>query len=225
MKKRSGRLADDVRLQLEQLIVMGELQPGVRLDEVTLADRFGVSRTPVREALMQLAASGLVDLRPRQGATVAALSLKKLLDMFEVMAELEGMCAKLAARRINRVEREALLAAHAGCGALAADDNPDCHDDYYTANARFHEVIYDASHNPVLQDLVRGLRARCAPYRRLQLRQPGRIGKSYAEHEAIVGAILAGDAAHAEGVLRAHILIQGDVFNDFIAAMPASLVA
>ena len=210
--------ADHVRLKLEQAIVTGALQPGARLDEQSLAKEFGVSRTPVREALAQLASIGLVVLRPR--ATVAALSLRDLIDMFDVMAELESMCARLAARRITRPERDELLAAHKAASALVESDDAD---DYYAANARLHEVIYAASHNEFLKDTVSSIRNRCAPYRRLQLRQPGRLAKSNAEHEAIVTAILAGQEERAGQLIRAHILVQGEMFNDFVAAMPASL--
>lgn len=220
MSERAQRLADQIRLKLEQAIVMGELDPGARLDEQSLAGEFGVSRTPVREALAQLATIGLVELRPRQGATVAVLSLKNLVDLFDVMAELEGMCARLAARRITRAERDELLAAHQATAALI--DAGDA-DGYYAANARFHELIYAASHNASLKDTVQAIRNRCAPYRRLQLRQVGRIAKSYAEHEAIVTAIMGGQEEHAGQLARAHILIQGEVFNDFVAAIPASL--
>ncbi|MEX0758780.1 MAG: GntR family transcriptional regulator, partial [Tistlia sp.] len=109
------RLADRVRLELEREIVVGDLAPGVRLDEVGLAERYAVSRTPVREALMQLAASGLVEMRPRQGALVAAIGTFQLAEMFEVMSELEALCARLAARRMTPRERDGLAALHAAC--------------------------------------------------------------------------------------------------------------
>jgi DNA-binding GntR family transcriptional regulator len=221
MSTKSHRLADRIRLKLEQAIVMGELEPGARLDEQRLAEEFGVSRTPVREALAQLATIKLVELRPRQGVTVTVLSLKDLVDIFDLMAELEGMCARLAARRIARSERDELIAAHQATAALI--DAGDA-DGYYAANARFHELIYAASHNPFLRDTVQAIRNRCAPYRRLQLRQAGRIAKSYDEHAAIVAAILAGEEERADQIARAHILVQGEVFHDFVAAMPASLI-
>ena len=89
MKLSSPRLADDLYRRLEEEIFAGELAPGCRLDETKLAGRFGVSRTPVREALLQLASSGLIELRPRQGAVVAKITVQELLQMFEVMAELD----------------------------------------------------------------------------------------------------------------------------------------
>ncbi len=95
------RRAEALREQLEQDIVTGHFKPGERLDEQSLATRFGVSRTPIREALMQLASTGMVELQPRRGAFVASLSLREVLERFETMAALEGMCGALAARRIT----------------------------------------------------------------------------------------------------------------------------
>jgi DNA-binding GntR family transcriptional regulator len=222
MVERRQRRADQIRLELEQRIVTGALEPGARLEEQGLADEFGVSRTPVREALAQLASMDLVELRPRQGAQVKLLSLRDLVDIFDVMAELEGMCARLAARRITAGEREQLQAAHDETKAFVAAGDAD---GYYAANARFHEIIYAASHNHFLKETAHGIRNRCAPYRRLQLRQVGRIAKSYAEHGAILAAILSGNEERSNQLARAHILIQGEVFNDFVAALPASLFA
>src|SRR5687767_2903649 len=99
------RRAEALRDQLEQDIVTGALRPGERLDEQGLATRFGVSRTPIREALMQLATTGLVTLHQRRGAFVTSLNLKDIIERFEVMAALEGACGSLAARRITDEER------------------------------------------------------------------------------------------------------------------------
>ena len=103
---------------LEQDIVTGKLKPGQKLDEAMLAKRFNVSRTPVREALGKLAASGLVDIRPRRSAVVATISLRELMNMFEMMANLEGICARYAARRITPEEKLELIAAQKACTAL-----------------------------------------------------------------------------------------------------------
>jgi DNA-binding GntR family transcriptional regulator len=96
------RRAEALRDQLEQDIVTGRFKPGERLDEQSLASRFGVSRTPIREALMQLASIGMVDLQPHRGAFVASLSLKEIIERFEMMAALEGMCGALAAPEDHR---------------------------------------------------------------------------------------------------------------------------
>jgi DNA-binding GntR family transcriptional regulator len=209
------RRADALRDQLEQDIVTGTLRPGERLDEQSLAMRFKVSRTPIREALMQLASAGLVELQPRRGAFVAALSLKGVLERFEVMAALEGTCGALAARRITDPERGQLLERHDACIKEASGGDADA---YYYANERFHHAIYHACHNGYLADQARSLSDRLKPYRRLQLRARSRIATSLAEHQQIVDAILAGDGGQAEQVLKEHILIQGERLTDFIAS-------
>lgn len=211
------RRADRIRQSLEQEIVTGRLPPAARLDEVRLAERFQVSRTPVREALMQLSASGLVEIRPRQGATVAELGLKRMVEMFEVMAELEGLCARLAARRMGQDERAELQRLHEDTRRFVSDNNPDA---YYAANLDFHEAIYAGSHNGFLAEQTRGLRQRLTPYRRIQLRRAGRLEDSFAEHEAVVRALLSGDADEAEKRLRRHVTVQGGAFTDFLSTLP-----
>src|SRR6185436_12543092 len=151
--------SDQLREAIEEKIAMGDYPPGKRLDEAELLTEFGVSRTPLREALIQLASLGLIELRPRRGAVVAQLGPKQLIEMFEVMGELEAMCGRLAARRITVAEQKELIAAHQACKAAAVSDGPDA---YYYANERFHYAIYAASHNSFLaaeaRDLHRKLR-------------------------------------------------------------------
>ncbi|WP_219821754.1 MULTISPECIES: GntR family transcriptional regulator [Sneathiella] len=206
---------------LEQEIVTGELKPGMRLDETLLADRFGVSRTPVREALTRLAAAGLVEIRPRRGAVVATITLRDLMNMFEVMANLEGVCARLAARRITPEEKIELKDAQIACAALSETDQ---FDEYYRLNLRLHELIYKASHNEYLEKQTMELRARLSPHRRLQVRIPGRIRSSSDEHGELVRAILDGEDALAEKLTRDHVTIQGERFTDFLSTLPPHYV-
>mgnify|MGYP000607412333 CR=1 FL=1 len=210
----SERTAARLRDALEQDIATGELVPGTRLDEATLAERFGVSRTPIREALLELAGSGLVEHRPRRGAVVSRVDAGRLFEMFEVMAELEGMCGRLAARRMADWQRAALSEACSACEKAAASGDPDA---YYYENERFHHVIYAACGNTFLADEARRLHRRLKPYRRLQLRVHNRMTTSLAEHKAIVDAILTGDPDAAEAQLKAHIAVQGERFGDLVA--------
>lgn len=214
--KPAARAAQALRETLEYDIAVGLYPPGTRLDEVSLATRFQVSRTPIREALIELSASGLVEIRPRRGAFVREIGIPRLIEMFEVMAELEAMCARLACRRMTASEHEALQAAHEACEAAAAAGEPDA---YFHANEKFHDAIYRGSGNGYLAEQARSLQNRLKPYRRLQLRVRNRMGNSLAEHQQIVDAILAGDDRKAEGALRSHILIQGERFNDFVATL------
>ncbi len=211
-----------LKRRLQDEIVTGVLRPGTRLDEASLAARFNVSRTPVREALLQLSSAGLVEMRPRRGAVVASIGLKQLLEMFEVMAELEGMCGRLAARRDSPDECDALRAVHEAATASADAKDPEA---YYHLNVRFHEAIYAMSRNAFLAEETLKLRNRLAPYRRLQLRQPDRIANSFREHLEVLEAIAAHDADRAEASMQAHVATQGGTFNDFVASLPADMVA
>ena len=213
------RTAQTLREALEDDIAMGRLQPGDRLDEVGLANRFAVSRTPIREALIELSVAGLVEIRPRRGAFVVKVGVPALIEMFEVMAELEAMCGRLAARRLTDEDEIRLIEAHEACRAAAKSDDPD---DYYRENQRFHDAIYAACHNGFLADQARALHNRLKVYRRLQLRVRNRVQNSLAEHQAVVDAIRAGEADKAGDLLRSHILIQGERFNDFVASVQSA---
>lgn len=205
-----------LRDSLEDDIINGRRAPGERLDPEALSKTYGVSRTPVREAIHQLVASGLVTVSPKKGTFVARVGLDRLIEMFEVMAELEGMCGRLAARRITDAELGALRKAYARCREAAqAGDS----DEYYYENEGFHSEIYAASHNAFLADEARSLKQRLKPYRRLQLQVRRRVQSSLDEHAEILAAIEAGDAEGAERVLREHVLIQGERFSDFVSSV------
>lgn len=210
--RRSGQLSEEI----EERIVTGTYPPGTRLDEQELADSFGVSRTPVREALIQLASIGLVDIKPRRGATVPEVGADRVCEMFEVMAELEAMCGRLAARRITPSEQYALQEAHHACEAARDANTPDV---YYQLNEVFHQRIYDASHNAFLAEQAAALHRRLRPYRRLQLRVRNRMATSFNEHQAIVDAIVKGDSDLAATQLRAHVTVQGERFADLVATL------
>ena len=131
-------LAEGLRQQLEGAIAAGHLEPGSRLDEQEIAQRFGVSRTPVREAFRLMAANNLVELRGRQGATVRAIKAEALIEMFQVMAELEGLCARLAARRVSPAWGEKISAIHQRLVATGETGDIDV---FYDVNQEFHEAI------------------------------------------------------------------------------------
>jgi DNA-binding GntR family transcriptional regulator len=198
---------------LENAVVDGRYRPGERLDPVQLEREFGCSRTPVREALQALERSGLVQIRPKQGTYVTELSVHELAERFEVMAELEGMAARLSARRIERSALDELEDALKECAqhARAGDADP-----YYYANARFHGIVYDACGNAYLSDQAHALKRALQPYRRLQLRVPDRMRRSLAEHREIADAIATGDAERAENAARDHVLVQVKEFSQLV---------
>jgi DNA-binding GntR family transcriptional regulator len=200
--------AEELRLQLADDIVRGALPPGAALDESEIARRFSVSRTPVREALRQLVASGLVDSRAHRGAVVARPSIERLTGMFEAMAELEAICAGLAAERMPPAERQGLEAVHEELRLLSHAGNPDR---FHEVNERFHNAIYAGSQNGYIAEMTLATRVRVQPFRRAQFRNLGRLAKSQAEHDRVVVAIMRGDRVGAAAAMRAHIeLVRGE---------------
>jgi DNA-binding GntR family transcriptional regulator len=177
---RGGRmtLADELHLQLADEIVRGALAPGAALDEAGLAERFQVSRTPVREAIRQLAASRLIETRPHRSSVVARPNAGQLTGMFEVMAELEGLCAGLAAERMSGKERRTLATWHERLRMLMQEGNPQR---YLEINEAFHATVYSGAHNEYLVDITVATRRRVQPFRRAQFRNLGRLAKSHAE--------------------------------------------
>ncbi len=205
-----------LKQHLEDAIVSGEYAPGAHLDELGLAEKFGVSRTPIREALAQLGAEGLIEIRPRRGAFISTPSPRRLIDMFETMAELEAACGRFAAMRLTEEDHAALARAHEGCLVAAQAPDPDA---YYAENRVFHEAIYRASRNSFLAEQAFALHKRLSSYRRIQLRARNRLTSSLAEHEGVLEALRAGDADKAAARLRAHILVQGERFTDMMRAL------
>lgn len=219
MQTMRANSAHDIRKRLEDEIASGAQPPGMRLEEAALAERFGVSRTPIREALRLLSASGLVEIRPRRGAIVAALSLDRLVEMFEVMAEMEATCGRLAARRMTSEERTGLKRQHERCCFAFEANDPDL---YYEENVRYHAIIYAGTHNRFLAEEVQQLRTRLQAYRRLQLRAGDRLSDSLAEHAQITAAIADGDSTLASRLLYDHVSIQGNRFGDWLTSLNAA---
>ena len=203
---------EELRLRLSDDIVRGQLAPGAALDETELARRFSVSRTPVREAIKMLAASGLVEVRAHRAAVVARPTHEHLIGMFEVMAELESLCAGYAADRMRGAERRALEDAHEKLRVLIQRGNPQR---YYEVNEAFHATIYAGAHNSYLAELTLATRGRVQPFRRAQFRNLGRLAKSHAEHDRVVQAILRGERVLAAQNMYAHIIKVRDEYEHY----------
>ena len=203
---------EELRLRLSDDIVRGQLAPGAALDETELARRFSVSRTPVREAIRMLAASGLVEVRAHRAAVVARPTHEHLIGMFEVMAELESLCAGYAADRMRGAERRALEDAHEKLRVLIQRGNPQR---YYEVNEAFHATIYAGAHNSYLAELTLATRGRVQPFRRAQFRNLGRLAKSHAEHDRVVQAILRGERVLAAQNMYAHIIKVCDEYEHY----------
>ena len=210
-------LVEDLRRQLADEILEGVLAPGVRLDEQELASRFHVSRTPVREALRQLAATGLVQERPRKGVVVTTITRERMAEMFEAMSVLEASCARFAALRMTPEERVELSGLHKRSLELAAAGDLGAYDQ---TNDEFHSAIYSGSHNSFLEETAISIRQRVRPFRRAQFRVAGRLSDSWAEHDAVVRAILRGDGEGAFYAMRAHVSAVGTASEDLLIRQP-----
>lgn len=210
------RQSAHMKEMLEREIIIGEIRPGERLEELEIANRFGVSRTPVREALMMLEAINLVERRPGRGAIVKGITLKRLLQMLEALAELEAIAGKLAARRGRKSEVAEIRAAFEVLGDIENESDPDA---YYTANIRFHRAIYSASGNEELMRMTEAVAERMEPFLRTQHHTPGWIDKSRVEHKAILEAIESNDADTAFNLLLEHVHIDTKLLSEFAAGM------
>jgi len=191
---RSGTTVEQMVRAVADLIVTGALLPGEKLDEGSLAERFSVSRTPVREALRELCAMGLVAREPNKSAVVANVSEHYLHSMFEAMAELERVCARLSAERMTVEERRSLEMEHYKSVRHVQTAS---YEEYAAHNTAFHTRLYRGAHNDHIFEQVTATRARLAPFRSAQFRLPDRLAKSYQEHDLIVEAILRADAKAA----------------------------
>lgn len=214
---RSGTTVDQMVRAIGDRIVTGFLRPGEKLDEASLAARFDVSRTPVREALGRLSAMGLVERRPNRGATVAVVTQEHLASMFESMAELEAICARFSAERMTAGERRALEVEHQASARLvqlAAEE------DYEYFNTEFHTRLYRGAHSKHIYELTVMTRSRLAPFRRAQFMLPGRLAKSWQEHDVIVTAIMRGDGAAAGNAAKDHVSIVSEASAVFAAVDP-----
>lgn len=191
----SERSADQIHATLSQRIVTRALVPGTPLTETGLAGEFGLSRTPVREALQRLATEGLLARGPRRAFVVRRMNVAELADLFETLGEIEATCARLAALRMTEIARTELR---------RMLDEP-C-DDYARLNSRFHAAIRDGARNRVLAALAMDLERRSLPWRDASLRRPsGRADQSRREHLAIVDAVNARDCDRAAELMRTHM--------------------
>jgi DNA-binding GntR family transcriptional regulator len=202
-----------VRRGLEEAIVAGRYRPGDKLDLTSISAEYGCSRTPIRDALQHLSNSGMVQIRPKHGTFVSRLSVRELAERFEVMADLEGLCAELAARRMPPETAAEMTTWLEACQGFVQADDPD---GYYDANSHFHRAVYAGSGNEFLRAEAEKLQGVLEVYRRLQLRAGDRMARSLDEHRAIAEAVLNHDAETARARARAHVTIQADEYTELV---------
>lgn len=192
-------LAETIAQALAADIIDGSLGAGARLDEQSVAERFNVSRSPVRDALRRLAATHLIEYAPRRGFSVTRLDPDRLQDMYDALGEIEGICAQFCALRANSVDRVTLENIHAAMkvSSLAPEK-------YAALNEDFHQAIYAGAHNKTLESVAIDVRRRLAPFRSKQFFQRSRLINAIAEHAVILQAILAFDSEGAQIAMRNH---------------------
>lgn len=207
---RRASLHQEVVRRVRDLIFQGELAPGARVPERMLCERFGISRTPLREALMVLAAEGLIDLSPHRGATVSRLSPDELDDMFQVMESLEGLAGELACARITDAEIEEIRGLHAQMRAHYESGDRLA---YFQLNQRIHHRLVEVARNPVLLDVYTGLSGRIRRARYLANMDSDRWHQAIEEHEEILATLAARDGARLSQVLKDHLQHKYDVLK------------
>jgi len=222
--KTHKNISDHIRSDLAEQISQGLLAPGDTVDENEIASRYGVSKTPVREALLQLKAQGLVSSLPRGGATVAKMDLAQLLSLWEWLAEIEAIAVKLACERMSAKELEQLEQLHDQSCAYATEED---WDGWQACNQGFHQSLYSASRNAFLRQEVMRVRARTGVYRRHAFGALGATQTSYTQHGEILGFLKARDGEAAATAMRRHILPASDTtaLTNFILNIPKDLLA
>ena len=181
----------------------GDLEPGAWIDELKLAQEYGISRTPLREAIKVLAAEGLVTMKMRRGAYVTEVNAKDLSDVFHLMAVLEADAAGTVASTATAAQLQELEALHQQLEKSAKDRKD--HLRFFTLNEAFHVKLLEVANNRWREQMVADLRKVMKLNRAQSLTRPGRIEESLAEHAAIMAALKMRDAAAAQAAMRAHI--------------------
>jgi len=194
-------IASNIFNILTEEIISGLLKPGTKLEEIALATRFKVSRTPIREVLRDLAAKGLVQLVPRKGVLVAEIGIDELSDMLGAECELEALCAQIAAHRMSLLENKQLERVHELADQVVKKSDANA---YLELNKKFHNLICLGTHNQLLNEIVGNLRTRLSGFRQAQSKTEKRLQISHHEHQLILEAILNSDAKAAFESMRAH---------------------
>lgn len=201
-------LHDEVARRIRDLIVEGELAPGARVPERELCERFGISRTPLREALKILASEGLVDLQHHRGALISQLTSEAVDEMFQVMEALEALAGELACSHASDADIAAIRALHE---RMLAEHARRELSEYFKLNQRIHEAIVAAAGNALLAQIYRGLNMRLRRARYMANLSPPRWDQAVAEHEQILAALERRDGARLARLLREHLQHKADV--------------
>lgn len=196
-------ISEEISSHLTEDIINGVFKPGQKLEEQAIAERFNVSRTPVRDAFKQLAATGLIESRPHRGVTVVELDLDQLNDLFEALSEVEAICARLSAQRMTVVERKHLENLHLKEASVLKEKDDAVYFDY---NEQIHSAIHKGGHNQTLAEFAQDLRRRLSPFRgSLFFKEGNWPHHNSMEHDELVEAILTSDTEKAFDAMRSHV--------------------
>ena len=216
LRRRS--LHDELTGLLRGLIIGGELAPGEKIPEKQLCERFGVSRTPLREALKVLASEGVVTLRPNRGAVVSALTLEDLDEAFPVMGTLEALSGEIACRHITDEEVAEIRSLHERMVGHWREGELQS---YFRLNQRIHEAILEATRNETLKTVYRGLAGRVMTARYIANMSPERWAQAVTEHEAILQALAARDGERLAEILKRHLANKLETVKDWLTSRGA----
>lgn len=197
-----GGTVRHIETTLMDEIAAGALAPGERLDEVRLTARFGVSRTPVREALSRLVAQGILIPGEKRGVRVAQYSRTELAQIFEAMHEIETACARIASQRLTLLARFEIETAQSACVAAAEAGDRVL---YLRANEELHGAIYRATGNPYMADIAGEFRRRTGPFRARRFATTEDLVASAQSHEKLIASIFSGESDTASDGMRAHM--------------------
>lgn len=195
-------LHDELVDRLRHMIVEGDLKPGEKLSEKDLSEFFGVSRTPLREALKVLGKEGLVSLVPNRGATVSKLTMADLEEAFPIMGALESVSGELACAHITDAEIAKLERLH---NEMVEKYKTGDLKNYFKLNENIHSLILDAARNPTLSEMQRSLSGRIRRARYMANMSAERWARAVAEHEAILAALKERDGEKLGTILKAHL--------------------
>ena len=198
----SRPLYEEVADQLRVRIFAHDLAPGAWIDEQSLAKEFGISRTPLREAIKVLAAEGLITMKLRRGAYVTEVNRGDLEQIFTILSLLEGQAAKEAATKAQEKDLNELDDMHLRLEKAAADRNLE---QFFEVNVRFHERIIAIANNPWMTSVIADLRKVLKLQRKDSLSRSGRLQSSLSEHREILKALLKRDPIAAEQAMRTHL--------------------
>lgn len=205
----------DVTDQVRDMIVKGELPAGLRVNEGALCEQFGISRTPLREALKVLASEGLVELRPNRGARITAITTNEVGELFEVISAMERMAGELAAARINERDLARLQTLHVRMGRHYEAGEREA---YFRLNQQVHNAIVTLAGNSILVSTHAGLMARLRRARYMAIQSQERWDESMQEHGAILDALAAHDSARTGELIFKHVRATGETIKQLFAA-------